>query len=171
MEKKSRRLENKSAVLRSGRECRELRSGICQIFSPWWGYRKRSVGTRTSGWRLSLRFSSAMGARLAEGSPALPALPVEEPARWILGVGGSSPVPAWLGSFWKRSQSTKAPCGQSGFGTSLGGHGTSVFTPPAELPLCGALREISETRQGPPGRGLTAFHSDGPPGRLLRGGA
>ena len=36
----------------------------------------------------------------------------------------ASPVPAWLGSFRKRSQSTKAPCGQSGFGTSLGGHGT-----------------------------------------------
>jgi hypothetical protein len=37
----------------------------------------------------------------------------------------ASPVPAWLGSFRKRSQSTKAPCGQSGFGTSLGGHGAS----------------------------------------------
>ena len=33
-------------------------------------------------------------------------------------------MPAWLGSFRKRSQSTKAPCGQRGFGTSLGGHGT-----------------------------------------------
>jgi hypothetical protein len=36
----------------------------------------------------------------------------------------ASPVPAWLGSFRKRSQSTKAPRAQSGFGTSLGGHGT-----------------------------------------------
>jgi hypothetical protein len=39
--------------------------------------------------------------------------------------GYPSPVPAWLGSFRKRSQSTKALCGQSGFETSLGGHGTS----------------------------------------------
>jgi hypothetical protein len=37
----------------------------------------------------------------------------------------TSPVPAWLGAFRKRSQPTKAPCGQNGLGTSLGSHRTS----------------------------------------------
>jgi hypothetical protein len=47
----------------------------------------------------------------------------------------ATPVPAWLGSFRKRSQSTKAPCGQGGFGTSLGGHGTSRLTKRASHPV------------------------------------
>lgn len=35
-------------------------------------------------------------------------------------------MPAWLGAFRKRSQSTKAPGGHNGLGTLLGGHGINL---------------------------------------------
>jgi hypothetical protein len=78
---------------------------------------------------------------------------------------GPSPVPAWLGSFGKRSKSTKAPCGQSGFGTSLGGHGTRAL-PTGQAPSLARCAEAPlESFRRTPGPGSASYPSESGPGR------